>query len=61
VAEMKANEKFGRLFESAAPVGAGMPPRGGSTPPRQPGRVLSATEKIAIGLAKGQFKSSRGR
>lgn len=59
VAEMKANEKFGRLFESEAPVGGGMPPRGGSTPPRQPSRVLSATEKIAIGLAKGQFKSGR--
>lgn len=61
VAEMKANEKFGRLFESEAPAGGGMPPRGGSTPPRQPGRVLSANEKIAAGLAKGQFKSGRGR
>lgn len=61
VAEMKANEKFGRLFESEAPAGGGMPPRGGSTPPRQPGRVLSANEKIAAGLAKGQFKAGRGR
>jgi hypothetical protein len=61
VAEMKANEKYGRLFESEAPAGGGMPPRGGSTPPRQPGRVLSANEKIAVGLAKGQFKSGRGR
>lgn len=61
VAEMKANEKYGRLFESEAPAGGGMPPRGGATPPRQPGQQLSANEKIAAGLAKGQYKAGRGR
>ncbi len=60
VAEMKANEKFGRLFESEAPAGGGMPPRSGSTPPRTPGKVMTANEKIAAGLNKGQFRA-RGR
>lgn len=60
VAEMKANEKYGRLFESETPAGGGMPPRGGSTSPRPPGKVLTANEKIAAGLARGQFKA-RGR
>lgn len=61
VSEMKANEKYGRLFESEAPAGGGMPPRGGQTPPRQQGKVLTANEKIAQGLAKGQYKAGRGR
>ena len=59
VAEMKANEKFGRLFESEAPAGGGMPPRGGQTPPRQQGKTLTANEKIAAGLAKGNFRRGR--
>lgn len=61
VAEMKANEKYGRLFESEAPAGGGMKPGAGSTPPRQQGKVLTANEKIAQGLAKGQFKVGRDR
>lgn len=52
VAEMKANEKYGRLFESETPPGGGMPPGGGRQAPRQQGRELSANEKIAAGLNK---------
>lgn len=59
VAEMKGNEKYGRLFESEAPAGGGMPPRGGGQPPKPTGKVLSANDKIAAGLAKGQFKRGR--
>lgn len=61
VAEMKANERYGRLFESEAPVGGGMSPRSGQTFPRQTGKTLSAHEKIVLGLAKGQFKATHGR
>lgn len=56
---MKANEKYGRLFESEAPAGGGMPPRGAAQPPRQQGKTLSANEKIAAGLAKGNFRRGR--
>lgn len=59
VAEMKSNEKFGRLFESEAPNGGGMPPRSGNVPPRTPGKTLSANEKIAAGLAKNQHRGRR--
>lgn len=53
IAEMKTNEKFGRLFESETPDGGGMPPRGGIVPPRPNSAPKTATEKIASGLAKG--------
>lgn len=57
VKEMKANEKYGRLFESEHQQGGGgMPPGAGNRPPPQKGKPLSANEKIAAGLAKGQFK-----
>lgn len=60
VGEMKANEKFGRLFESEDQRGGGgMPPTGGGRPPAPKGRVLSANEKIAQGLGKGQYKGRR--
>lgn len=53
VAEMKANERFGRLFESEHQNGGGgMPPGGGRQTPRVPGKVLTATEKIAAGLKR---------
>lgn len=51
VAEMKAKEKYGKLFKSEAPRGAGTPP--GVTPRRVPkfeSRERSAVEKIAAGL-----------
>lgn len=57
VAEMKAQEKFGKLFESEAPAGGGTPPNNRFNPPtgRQPNAAeLSPNEKIARGLAKGQ-------
>lgn len=51
VTEMKANEKYGRLFESEAGSGSGMPPGGGRRVPAKPGeKELTATEKIAAGL-----------
>lgn len=62
VKEMKANEKYGRLFESDNPEGGGgMPPRGGQRPPQPKGKVLSANEKIAAGLNKGQYKGRGAR
>lgn len=60
VQEMKANEKYGRLFESDnQDGGGGMPPGGGNRAPKAKGRVLSSNEKIAAGLNKGQYKSRR--
>jgi len=62
VAEMKGNEKYGRLFESDnQDGGGGMPPRGGQRPPQQKGKALSANEKIAAGLSKGQYKGRNAR
>ena len=60
VSEMKANEKFGRLFESEAPQGGGTPPAGGRRPAQQPRGEMSATDKIKAGLAKGQAASRGG-
>lgn len=54
VTEMKANEKYGRLFESEAGNGGGMPPGGGKKPPIQRTHELSANEKIAAGLKAAQ-------
>lgn len=59
VSEMKANEKFGRLFESEAPQGGGTPP-GGRRPVQQPRGEMSANDKIRAGLAKGQAASRGG-
>jgi len=50
VSEMKSNARYGRLFESEAPRGTGMPP----AQPRRaqpPKGELSSTEKIQVGLA----------
>lgn len=54
VMEMKANAKYGRLFESESNSGGGMPTRGGNLPPRPTGQVLTATQKISAGLNKNQ-------
>jgi hypothetical protein len=54
VTEMKANEKYGRLFESEAGNGGGMPPGGGKKPPVQRTHELSANQKIAAGLKNAQ-------
>jgi hypothetical protein len=53
VKEMKASTVFGRAFESEAKGGSGTPP-GSQQRQQQQGRELSATEKIAQGLAKRQ-------
>lgn len=57
VAEMKSNEKYGRLFESEAPQGQGTPPgqqrRAGQI---QTGATLTPLQKIQSGLNKGQFQ-----
>lgn len=60
VSEMKANEKFGRLFESEAPQGGGTPPGGARRPSQQPAGERSSVDKIAAGLAKGQARSRGG-
>lgn len=56
VTEMKANEKFARLFESEVqtPRGPGMRPNGGTQPPAQRQQEKSANGKIAAGLANRQ-------
>lgn len=54
VAEMKANAKYGRLFESDTAGGGGKQPGSGRTPPRQQGKELSANDRIAAGIAARQ-------
>lgn len=52
VAEMKANEKYGRLFESERPGGGGKPPGSGRQPVKQvSSKEMTSAEKIAAGLA----------
>lgn len=53
VAEMKAQEKFGRLFESDQQPGnggGGMRPGSGGQPPRAPAKDMTSTGRIAAGL-----------
>jgi hypothetical protein len=55
VAEMKANEKYGRLFESEQPArGEGFKPNGARQAPVQRKTELSANDKIAQGITKRQ-------
>jgi hypothetical protein len=65
VAEMKTQEKFGRAFESDSPPGTGTPPGSMSRSTVRPGATgqegeLSPTQKIALGLKKGQAVDGRG-
>lgn len=62
IAEMKANEKFGRLFESENDKGGGTGARPGTTQ-KPPARreELSATAKIAAGLNKNQHRTAGAR
>lgn len=61
VAEMKANEKFGRLFESDQQQGGGgTNPNGSRRQVQQQKGEMSATDKIKAGLAKGQAASRGG-
>jgi len=52
VAEMKANEKFGRLFESDVQGGGGKPPVQNPGGYKPPAKILSANDKISAGLNK---------
>lgn len=53
VVEMKANEKYGRLFESEQQQGGGgFPANGARKLPPQQGQQLTSTQKIAAGLNK---------
>lgn len=58
VSEMKANEKFGRLFESDLPEGGGHPP-GPSRKPAPKNEPLTANQKIAAGLQQGSYRRER--
>ena len=63
VAEMKTQEKFGRAFESEANQGSGTAPGSMNTSHARPGQgdaELSPTQKIALGLKKGQAVDGRG-
>ncbi len=64
VAEMKTQEKFGRAFESEAAKGAGTTPgsmsRSTARPGQQGEQALTPTQKIALGLQKGQAVDGRG-
>jgi hypothetical protein len=54
VAEMRGNEKFGRLFEAEEKKGAGTPPGKKSAPgPGAGNENRSSVSKIAAGLSKG--------
>ena len=64
VGELKVNEAYARAFESEAKSGGGSP-TGGETR-NAPGKTgaggeLSANEKIAAGLKKGQYVDGRGQ
>jgi hypothetical protein len=59
VVEMKTKEAFQRAFESESPGGTGSPPGGMRRQPQKPANTeLSATDKIRIGLQKGQHQQS---
>jgi hypothetical protein len=64
VAEMKTQDKFGRAFESEAAPGSGTPPGSMSRSTQRAGQQntenLSPTQKIALGLKKGQAVDGRG-
>lgn len=61
VSEMKANEKFGRLFESEQQNGGGGTNPGSTKRPAQQQRgELSSVDKIKAGLAKGQAAARGG-
>ncbi len=52
VAEMKANEKYGRLFESETQIGSGFKPDGGRKPAPGAKPDQTPTGKISSGLTK---------
>ncbi len=63
VAEMKTQDKFGRAFESEAALGSGAAPGSMNRPNALSAgnsSELSPTQKIALGLKKGQAVDGRG-
>jgi hypothetical protein len=56
VAEMKADKRYGRLFESDAPDGGGTPPSGPKRPLGRETADLSPVEKIKKGLQEGKYR-----
>lgn len=50
VAEMKSQEKYGRLFNSETPNGGGFRPGAGTRQPPKGSENMSATDKIMAGL-----------
>jgi len=62
VAELKANETFGRLFDSESPSGGGLPTNQPRNPATKKPADMSPTEKIAAGLnAQQQMTPSQSR
>jgi hypothetical protein len=60
VGEIKADQKFSPLFKSEQRSGGGTPPGAPNRPALKPtGKDMSPTEKIAMGLSKGQFQRGR--
>lgn len=55
IAEMKGNEKYGRLFESEAPKGNGMKPNAGKAGAPAKGESTSL-DKISAGLKQSGFR-----
>ncbi len=53
VAELKATDKFTKLFSSEAPSGGGTPPNGRKSPQAPKGQELTPVQKISSGLSKG--------
>jgi len=61
VEELRADEKYGRLFASETPSGGDARPNPRPTSaPRRPARDMKPVEKIAAGLRKGQARNARG-
>lgn len=61
VREMKGMDKYGRFFKSEAPKGGGTPPGSGSRRPPQTPEKMSPTDKIKVGLDKGQGRREPAR
>lgn len=53
VSELKASQKYARLFKSAAPSGGGAPPAGAASKAAPIAGNKTAVDKIASGLSKG--------
>jgi len=64
VEEMKGTEKYKVFFKSDQKSGGGTPPQGGARKPdaqRSNDQALSGTDRIKLGLDKGQFQRGEAR